>query len=111
MRTLLGVILWLLLTASAMAADVKLSWDAGESTWTSVRIYERTGTAPNYTYAKVGETLGTATEITLTGVTPGVHTYIARSYNAWESGDSNAASTPPIPAIPTGLKYIIIIVP
>jgi hypothetical protein len=108
---LLSVILWLLLAASAMAADVKLSWDAGDSTWTSVRIYERTGTAPNFTYAKVGEALGSATEITLTGVTPGVHVYVARAFNTWESGDSNTAATPPIPAVPLGLKYLIIIVP
>lgn len=109
MRNLLVFVLFLLLTATAFAADLKLAWDpapAGEE-WTSVRIYEQNGA----NYSKVGEVAGNVTEITLTGVTPGRHVYVARSFSAvWniESGDSNQAISPNLNTPPKGLRIVTV---
>lgn len=99
---------FMLVAAAAWAADVKLAWDPApaDQQWTHVRIYELNGV--NYT--KVGEAAGTATEITLTGVQPGKHVYIARSVNQWgESVDSNQAVTPNLNTPPGNLKWSIVI--
>lgn len=97
------VLLMLLLPAIARAADVKLIWDPGTN-WESVRIYEKTGTS----YVKVGEVAGNLNQITISGVVPGIHTYIARSFvSPWESADSNQASTPAVPAAPSGVKVVV----
>jgi hypothetical protein len=111
-RCLFAVILFAFLCAGAQAAEVKISWDApqaGES-WQAVRVYERTGTAPAFAYAKVAEADGSAALATVANVIPGAHTYVIRSFNGtWESADSAAVVTPQIPAIPTGVKYTIVI--
>ncbi len=105
------VILWLLLAVPVMAAEVKLAWDpmpAGES-WTTVRAYERAGTAP-FTYTQVGEAAQPANEMTLANVVPGKHTYIVRAFNgAWESGDSNSVGTPTLPTAPGRVTITITI--
>ena len=103
----------ILFCCQAMAADVRIDWDAPAAgqTWVSVRIYERTGAAPNFTYVKVGETSnGTVTSITLTGIVPGTHTFVARAYNIWESADSNSVLTPVVPNAPT-VKTVTVIIP
>ena len=106
------VILWFLLAVPLMAAEVKLAWDpmpAGES-WTTVRAYERAGTAPNYIYAQVGEAAQPANEMTIANVVPGKHTYIVRAFNGtWESGDSNAVGTPTLPTTPGKVTITITI--
>jgi hypothetical protein len=103
MRGLIAV--FLLFALSASAADVILTWNpmpAGQS-WTQVRIYERTGTAGAYTYARKAEVTGDKTTATISDVVPGVHTYVARSYvtGGWESVDSVPASTPDVPIAPS----------
>lgn len=106
MRRLL-LLAFLLLTAPLMAADVTLQWDRpGGETWTSVRIYERVGAA----YNLVAEVTGDLTQATVRNVTPGVHTYVARSVNVWESADSNTASTPAQPTPPGSLRTITVTV-
>lgn len=87
------------------AAEVKLGWDnvSTAADLQSVRIYER---QPDGTWVMVGEAHVDAdgnapTQITLKDVAPGVHTYMARSYNGeWESEDSNTMSTKPQPGAP-----------
>jgi hypothetical protein len=89
-------------------ANVKLQWDAGavEEGWTAVRVYELVGV--NYT--KVGEVVGTATELTLLNVVPGRHVYVARSFGIWgESGDSNQAITPNPNQPPKNLRWSIVV--
>lgn len=105
-RILMISLMLLLLTATAWAVDVKLAWDANTGpVWQNVRIYEKVGA--NYTL-KV-EVAGTATQATITGVLPGVHIYIARSYAAsLESVDSNSVTDTTLPGAPSNLRIIIV---
>ena len=107
---LLGMLLFFALPG--LAADITFVWDpapAGQ-TWTKVRLYERTGTTSPYGYALKGEVAGAATTITITGVAPGAHTYIARSYDGqWESADSNTASTGAVPTTPGNIRITVIV--
>jgi len=101
------VLCLILFAIYAQAATVTLAWDAmpaGES-WTSVRIYERTGIVAPYTYAQVASVACpgcTTAVVTVTAV--GNHTYVARSYNGTiESADSNSVLVN-VPAPPVNLK-------
>jgi hypothetical protein len=111
-RCLFALILFAFYNTTALAADVKISWDpmlAGEA-WQAVRVYERIGAPPDYTFIKVAEVAGSVNLATVANVIPGAHTYVIRSFNGtWESADSAAVVTPQIPAIPTGVKYTITI--
>ena len=67
----------LLITTIACAADVKLEWDPmppGQQ-WTAVRIYEHVGA--NFT--QVGEVAMSSVTITIPNVPTGPHAYVARS--------------------------------
>ena len=78
---------------------------AGQS-WQAIRIYEISRT----TYTKMAEVAGNVTTASLQNVMPGKHVYVARSFDGtWESADSNQISTPPIPAVPTNLKFTVTI--
>ena len=97
-----------LFALSSLAADVKLGWDIPPVAWTSattVRIYEITATSR--TLVKEGPAM--AKEITLTGVAPGTHTYVATAFEVWESDDSNTVTLPSIPAPPSNLKFSVTI--
>jgi hypothetical protein len=96
----------MLFASAAMAASVTLGWDAvAAGTWGKVRIYEKSGT----TYTLITEVEGNLNQATFEAV-PGVHNYVARSYSApWESADSNVVTSPAVPAAPTNLKFLKIV--
>ncbi len=107
------VTLFAIVTAlCAQTGTVTLTWDpkpAGQ-TWQKVRVYERSGTAPDFVYTQKAEVSGIETTATVQNVTPGVHTYVARSVDGWESVDSNASATPAEPTAPSGLKITVTVV-
>jgi hypothetical protein len=96
------LVVCLLLVATANAATVTLAWDpapAGQA-WQKIRIYEKGATG----YTLVTEVAGDAATAQIS-VIPGAHSWVARSYDGiWESGDSNAVTTGPVPAAPGGLR-------
>ena len=96
-----------LIALPCLAADIKLSWDPHSvgPAWESVRAYEISG--GNYTL--MGEVSGDITELVITGVTPGAHTYIVRSVaEPWgESTDSNQAIMPDVATPPTGVHVTV----
>ena len=96
------LVVCLLLAATATAATVTLAWDpapAGQA-WQKIRIYEKGATG----YTLVTEVAGDAATAQIS-VVPGPHSWVARSYDGiWESGDSNAVTTGPVPAAPGGLR-------
>jgi hypothetical protein len=110
MRTLF-LALFLLIAIPALAADIQLAWDpmpVGE-TWKTVRAYElKSGAGGANIYTQVGEVAASVSTLTLANISPGEHRYVVRAYDGtWESGDSNVAGTPPLPASPSGLKVTI----
>ncbi|NLT67273.1 MAG: hypothetical protein GXX84_11785 [Acidobacteria bacterium] len=110
-RILIGLLL-LASTGAAQAADITFAWDPAPpgQNWEKVRLYERTGNPGAYVYTLKGEVAGTLTTMTITGVTPGAHTYVARSYaGGWESVDSNEVNTGPVPSSPSGIKITVIV--
>jgi hypothetical protein len=110
MKRLLLITALMLLAVPAMAADVTFAWDSSTQPWEKVRIYERTGTVAPFTYTQKVEVAGNLTTATVTGVTPGVHYYIARSYIApWESADSNVVNTGNVPNAPGNVRITIVI--
>jgi hypothetical protein len=96
----------MLFASAAVAASVTLEWDAVPAgTWEKVRIYEKTGSAS----VLITEVDGNLTQATFEAV-PGIHNYVARGYKApWESADSNTVTSPAVPAAPTNLKFLKII--
>jgi hypothetical protein len=108
-RLLIVIALLCLMALPAMAATLTFQWDAMPSgqTWTQVRIYEKSGT--NYTLLG-STTSGTATSMTVSGITPGAHNFVARSYDgAWESADSNVLVTGPVPSAPGNFKITAVV--
>lgn len=98
----------LLMAASTYAATLTLSWDPkpADQNWTKVRLYEKSGT----TYMLLVEVAGTATQATVTNVTPGAHSFVARSFDeTWESGDSNVVVTGPVPNPPGNFKILSVV--
>lgn len=104
------IVLFAITTAlMAQTGTVTLTWDAMPTgqTWKQVRVYERTGTAAPFAYTKVAEVAGDQVSATVQNVTPGMHTYVVRSVDGWESVDSNTASTNAVPSSPNGLKVSV----
>jgi hypothetical protein len=110
MKRLLLLLTLLLCTSACFAGSVNLAWDPMPVTesWTLVRIYERTGTADNYTYVNRVEVPAALTSISLTGVKSGSHTYVARAFDGTvESVDSNSVTATILPGAPANLKLKI----
>ncbi len=79
-------------SASALAADVTLAWDANtETDLAGYKIYY--GTAPGVYGAPI--TIGVQTTYTITGLAPGTYYFAVTAYNTsgLESGFSNEVST------------------
>lgn len=115
MRKIISFLLPVLFAVSLNAAvGVKLAWDPKpvSETWTEIHCYERTGAAAPFTYTSVATAPGTATSLTVSGVSTGTHTYIVRSFNGQqESTDSNAVSVTilPVPGAPTNVTTTVIL--
>lgn len=98
-RILSAAAILLLMAISAYVATLTFAWDSkpADQNWTKVRLYEKSGT----TYTLLIEVAGTATQAMVTNVTPGGHSFVARSFDGtWESGDSNVVVTGPVPNPP-----------
>jgi hypothetical protein len=98
----------LLAAASTYAATLTFTWDPEPSDqhWTKVRLYEKSGT----TYTLLVEVAASATQATVTNVTPGGHAFVARSFDGtWESGDSSAVITGPVPNPPGNFKILSVV--
>lgn len=108
-RILFAVIVVLIMAAAACAATLTFEWDpmpVGQN-WTKVRLYEKSGT----TYTLLIEVDGTATQATATNVTPGVHSFVARSFDGtWESGDSNVVVTGSVPNPLGNFKILTLVI-
>jgi hypothetical protein len=107
-RILSAAALLLLMAASTYAATLTFAWDPKptEQNWTKVRLYEKSGT----TYTLLIEVAGTATQATVTSITPGAHSFVARSFDGtWESGDSNVVVTGPVPNPPGNFKILSVV--
>lgn len=112
MKRIATTIIWILFAASLMAADVTIRWDAkpvGEL-WNEVRVYE-CNDAVCATPTLKASVQGDLTQAVLTGVVPGVHRYMARSYNTvWgESPNSNQATTPPANSTPGNVVVTVVV--
>lgn len=107
MIKIISLIAALAITALASnAADILLAWDPppADQKVTKYVVYEQIGEA----FEKRGESV--TDKITLTGVTPGKHTYVVTSVNEWgESGKSNAVHTPADATPPTGLRIQVVL--
>lgn len=98
--------------SAAEAADVKLSWTQADlENVDEFRVYELIGE----TWTLIRTVAGTmqeppATEVVLTPVAPGVHTYRVTAANDWgESAPSAPASTAPPAQPPSGLKVEVVV--
>jgi hypothetical protein len=107
-RIVSAAVLFMLMSASTYAATLTFAWDPKpvDQNWAKVRLYEKSGT----TYTLLIEVAGTATQATVTNVTPGAHSFIARSFDGtWESGDSNVVTTGPVPNPPGNFKILTVV--
>jgi hypothetical protein len=107
-RILSAAALLLLMAASTYASTLTFAWDPkpADQNWTKVRLYEKSGT----TYTLLIEVAGTATQATATNVTPGAHSFVARSFDGtWESGDSNVVTTGPVPNPPGNFRLLTVV--
>jgi hypothetical protein len=107
-RIVSAAVLLMLMSASTYAATLTFAWDPkpADQNWTKVRLYEKSGT----TYTLLIEAAGTATQATVTNVTPGAHSFVARSFDGtWESGDSNVVVTGPVPNPPGNFKILTVV--
>lgn len=106
---MLAAFLCPLVTSASETADVKLSWDhAALQSVDEFRVYELVGETWTLVHTVAGEP--PATEVVLTGVTPGVHTYRVTAANGWgESAPSESASTTPPAQPPSGLKVEVVV--
>jgi hypothetical protein len=109
MKRILSVtIVCLLMAASTYAATLTFAWDPkpADQNWTKVRLYEKSST----TYTLLIEVAGTAIQATVANVTPGAHSFVARSFDGtWESGDSNVVVTSPVPNPPGNFKILTVV--
>lgn len=83
---------------------VTLEWDAydwgGETNYCGFTLYEQSGT----NWVAVASAGRMATQVALTNVVPGIHTYALTASNYWgESYLSNPASTPKVTGKPVNL--------
>jgi hypothetical protein len=100
--------MFLLMAVSTYAANLTFAWDPkpADQNWTKVRLYEKSGA----TYMLLVEVAGTASQATATNVTPGAHSFVARSFDGtWESGDSNVVVTGPVPNPPGSFKILSVV--
>jgi hypothetical protein len=107
-RVITAAVLFMLMSASTYAATLTFAWDPkpADQTWTKVRLYEKSGT----TYTLLIEVAGTAIQATVTNITPGAHSFVARSFDGtWESGDSNVVTTGPVPNPPGNFKTLTVV--
>jgi hypothetical protein len=107
-RILSATALLLLMAASTYAATLTFAWDPkpADQNWAKVRLYEKLGT----TYTLLIEVAGTAAQATVTNITPGAHSFVARSFDGtWESGDSNVVVTGPVPNPPGNFKILTVV--
>jgi hypothetical protein len=107
-RILYVAAIFLFMAASTYAATLTFQWDQmpTDQNWTKVRLYEKSGT----TYTLLVEVAGAATQATVTNVTPGAHSFVARSFDGtWESGDSNVVVTGPVPNPPGSFKTLSVV--
>ncbi len=107
-RILYSVAMLLLMAASTYAATLTFAWDPmpADQNWTKVRLYEKSGTS----YTLLIEVAGPAAQATVTNVTPGAHSFVARSFDGtWESGDSNVVVTGPVPIPPGNFKILAVV--
>lgn len=105
MKTLF-TILALFIAAALNAADVSLAWDPNNppGTVSKFTVYQKNGT----NWVKKGETAGTT--FTVTGLTPGVHTFAVTATNTWgESARSNEQTTPAPANPPANLRITTIV--
>ncbi len=98
--------------AAQQTGTVTFTWDPMpmSQSWQFVRIYERIGASAPYTYALKAEVSGAVSTATVSNVTPGIHTYIARSVDDWESIDSNSAVTKGQPQPPGQFKKTVTVI-
>jgi hypothetical protein len=107
-RILSAAALLLLMAAPTYAATLTFAWDPkpADQNWTKVRLYEKSGT----TYTLLIEVAGTATQATVTSITPGAHSFVARSFDGtWESADSNTVVTGLVPNPPGNIKILSVV--
>lgn len=114
MKKILPLFALLLSLAASRAADLSFAWTAPVAAppATHYKLYERTGTSPNYVYTEVGTTTAPVTSFTLLNVTPALHFYVVTSIVRYltpaptdiESVYSVAAWWAPRPAAPTDLR-------
>jgi hypothetical protein len=107
-RILSAAALLLLMAASTYAATLTFAWDPkpADQNWTKVRLYEKSST----TYTLLIEVAGAANQATVTSITPGAHSFVARSFDGtWESGDSNVVVTGPVPNPPGNFKILTVV--
>lgn len=112
MKRFMFVIALLLFAGVANAAQITLAWDPMPSgqTWTKVRAYERFGVAGSYTYSGILSEVNANITTCTFAANPGAHGYVVRSFDGtWESNDSNAVTTTPVPTAPTNNRIVAII--
>jgi hypothetical protein len=100
------LVLALLLSPLATAADLTFQWDAAPAgSWDNVVLYEVNGTI----YTNKGSVAGSLTTMTITGVGAGLHTYVVRGVkNSTESDNSNSAATTIKPGAPSNLRIAVV---
>lgn len=106
MKALLTLALAFALSSVLSAADVSLAWEPNNppGTVTKYTVYQKIGT----NWVKKGDATGTT--FTVTGLTPGVHTFAVTATNTWgESVKSNEVTTPAPANPPTNLRITTIV--
>jgi len=107
MNTLLRLLilpLFAFAALSASAAEVLLTWSGNNAPGAVVYVVYNEQT--DGTWREIGTTA--EERYTITGLTPGVYTYVVTARNGWgESLPSNEASTPPGANPPTNLRVTI----
>lgn len=107
-RIMSAAVIFLFMAVSTYAATLTFAWDhkPADQNWAKVRLYEKLGS----TYTLLVEVAGTAIQATVTSVTPGAHSFVARSFDGtWESGDSNVVATGPVPNPPGNFKILTVV--
>jgi len=117
-KSILGVVLCLLVSVSAMAATVNLAWDPNPATDQVLRysVYQALALAGPFTkVSDVALSACTATVCTysVTGLTAGIYYFRVTATNAWmESGPSNVVNTPGGgPMVPKNLIIVATVAP
>jgi len=105
MKKLILALLFCFVAIACQAATVTLAWDANpaDQAVTKYTVYEQTGA----TWTKLVDV--TTPTVTLSNVTPGIHTYAVTASNIWlESARSASAATPNVPSAPSNMIIITI---